>query len=48
MSDESIYDILRTFDLVKNVEEGMNQQEWINMLNYFESYFKAMGVSRHE
>jgi len=46
--NENIYDILRTFDLVKNVEEGMNQQEWINMLNYFESYFRAMEVSYHE
>ena len=46
--NENIYDILRTFDLVKNVEEGMNQKEWINMLNYFESYFRAMEASHHE
>lgn len=39
---ESIYDILRTFNIEKN---KMTQDEWIDLLNYFEA---AVGFRRNE
>jgi len=33
---ENIYDILKTFAIVENVESGMTQQQWIRILDEFE------------
>ncbi len=33
---ENVFDILRTFHIRKNVEEGMTQAEWIELLDTIE------------
>ena len=37
---ESVYDVLRTFHLVKNVQEGMTQEDWVALVNHLEAAFK--------
>jgi hypothetical protein len=34
--NESVYDILRTFAIVKNVEAGMTQEEWVEFVTELE------------
>lgn len=33
---ETVFDILRTFNITKNVEEGMTQTEWIKFIDELE------------
>jgi len=33
---ETVYDILRTFHITKNVEMGMTQTEWIEFIDELE------------
>ena len=38
---ESIYDVLRTFHIRKNVEMGMTQKEWIDLLDALEKIYEG-------
>ena len=38
---ETVYDILRTFALRKNVEMGMTQVEWVEFINELEYLMKG-------
>lgn len=38
---ETVYDILRTFHLRKNVESGMTQEEWIDLIDALEIIYEG-------
>jgi len=38
---ETVYDVLRTFHLVKNVQSGMTQEEWIDLVDVLEKIYEG-------
>jgi len=40
---KTLLEILKTFDIVKNVESGLNQTDWINVLDELDA-----GLSKRE